>query len=104
MTSLSRRVLVAFPPVGEALWSGIGPVGLIRYRDAGIPRMAVSVRVVSPFPAEGEPFLPGEPIPSSAALPPPALALGAPLRGREIVPFKRACDAGVTGTLVTQDG
>lgn len=96
MIDLTRRIVVAFPPVGEALWSGMGPVGLLRYRDAGRPRIAVAVRVESPFPGSGEPFLPGEPIPLPGALPPPSLP---PLRGRELVPFKRACDVGFTGAL-----
>jgi len=98
MSPLAPRVVVAFPPVGEARWPGLGPVGLLRYRDAGHPRIAVAVRVVTPFPAAGEPFLPGEPLPALEASAPPAAL--PPLRGRELVPYKRACDVGVVGTLI----
>lgn len=89
--------MVAFPPVGEATWSGIGPVGILRYRDAGVAKFVIAVRVVSPFPAAGEPFLPGVPFPASSE-PPPRSGF-APLVGRELVPFKRECDVGFLGTL-----
>lgn len=98
MMDLERDIVVAFPPVGEAFWSGIGPVGVLRHRDRGRPRIAVAVRVVSPFPESGEPFLPGVPVPVLHRAPPPRVF--APLRGREIVPFKPECDVGFVGTLV----
>jgi hypothetical protein len=98
MIDLARRIVVAAPPVGEAFWSGLGPVGLVRYRDAGSPRIAIVARVVSPFPAAGEPFLPGEPIPVPG--PPPLPSARPPIRGRELVPYKHACDVGFIGTLV----
>lgn len=100
MTDLERKALVAFPPVGEAFWSGLGPVGLLRYRGAGVPAFAVAVRVTSPLPAPGEPFLPGAPVPAWSE-PPPVLA-GSPLLGRELVPFKPDCDVGFLGTLTAQ--
>ena len=96
MIDLERRVLVASPPVGEALWSGIGPVGLLRYRAVGVPAFAVVVRVVSPFPEPGEAFLPGVPYPAWGE---PVGGGHEALRAREMVPFKGSCDVGFRGTL-----
>lgn len=102
MSALERRAIVAFPPVGEAFWSGLGPVGLLRYRAAGVPAIAVAVRVVSAIPAPGQPFLPGVPVPAwSGPLPSRSAP---PLLGRELVPFKQACDVGFLGTLTSRGG
>ena len=100
MNDLERRAVVALPPVGEAFWSGIGPVGLLRFRDAGASKIAVAVRVVSPLPAPGEPFLPGAPLPVFCE--PPRTRTFAPLSGRELVPFKRECDVSFLGRLTPQ--
>lgn len=100
MSDIEQNTLVAFPPVGEAFWSGLGPVGLLRYRGAGVPAIAVTVRATSPLPRDGEPFLPGMPVPLAGE--PPSLAFR-PLLGREMVPYKPSCDVGLCGSLTAQD-
>lgn len=100
MADLERSALVAIPPVGEAFWSGIGPVGLLRYRAAGVPAIAVAVRVTSPLPGASEPFLPGALFPASSGRLPARAS--PPLAGRELVPFKRDCDVGFLGSLASR--
>jgi hypothetical protein len=102
MNDLERRALVAFPPVGEASWSGIGPVGMLRYRGAGVPAFAVAVRITSPLPRPGEPFLPGAAVPAWTA--PRETPAFPPLAARELVPFKHDCDVGFLGTLASSGG
>lgn len=101
MDDLERRIVVAVPPVGEAEWSGLGPVGCLRYRDGGESKIAIAVRVVSPLPDKGDPLLPGSPIPPSRDR--PLLTAFRPLAGRELVPRKSGCDVGFVGA-VTRGG
>ena len=97
MNDLDRPIVVAVAPVGEASWSGVGPVGVLRFRDRGASKLAIAVRVVGSFPEEGRPLVPGFPMPASS--PVPALAGLPPLSGRELVPWKPLCDVALVGTV-----
>jgi len=95
--ALHAPVVVAFPPVGETFWSGIGPVGFLRYRDKRSSKTTIVVRVVSPFPRDNETLLPGRPFAAWTECPEPIEF--DPIRSRELVPFKASCDVGFIGQL-----
>lgn len=94
---LTPPITVAFPPVGETFWSGIGPVGFLRYRDKRSSKTTIVVRIATPFPSSGETLLPGHPY--AAWTDRPESREFSPVRGRELVPFKASCDVGFIGQL-----
>lgn len=83
MISPRKPLVAAVCPVADVAWSGIGAIGALRGFDRGRARVTIAVRVTSPLPSPGAPFLPGLPMPSGAALDdvPP----GAPLRADDLV-------------------
>lgn len=99
---LKRRIVVALPPVGEAAWSGIGPIGVLRFRSERQTKLAVAVRVVSPWVEAGEPLLPGLPFPATTEIAFHRAFM--PLSARELTPAKRSCDVGFKGMVGGREG